>query len=204
MQAGIEHLQAVGMKTLVLEAVVEAAPLYKRLGFVEQFPTQHYLLSPEGKTFAVAKEVAIVPATLDFLDQIAPFDARFFGQDRRRMFEIAMANKGLEGHVAVRDNRMAGFLFMTEGIANRQVSPMIVDPSEDRDGAVSRSLIAAAFEKSAKPLYFRCPLICQERSRRLLECGATKVDYHTIRMFLGAEYQLEREGVLSLGCPGKG
>ncbi len=120
------------------------------------------------------------------------------------MLEIAMANRGFEGYVAARKGRMAGFLFLTEGLSNRQVSPMIVDPSVDRDGAVSRSLLAAAFEKSAKPLYFRCPLVFQERSRPLLECGATKVDYHTIRMFLGQEYQIEREGVLSLGCPGKG
>jgi len=99
---------------------------------------------------------------------------------------------------------MAGFLFLTEGSANRQVSPMLVLPAADQDGAGTRSLFAAAFEKATKPLYFRCPLVFRERSRRLEECGATKVDYHTVRMFLGQEYVVEREGVLSLGCPGKG
>lgn len=204
MQAGIEHLKAVGVKTIVLEAVVEAVPLYKRLGFSEQFQTQHYLLSPEGLTFTVAEDVGIVPAAGSVLDRLAPFDFRFFGQDRRRMFEIAMANERFEGFVAARNGRMAGFLLLTEGSSNRQVSPMIVDPAGDFDGAVTRSLLAAAFEKSAKPLHFRCPLVYAERSRRLLECGAVKVDYHTVRMFLGREYAVEREGVLCLGCPGKG
>jgi len=204
MKAGIEHLLSTGMKTIVLEAVVEAVPLYKRLGFGEQFQTQHYLLSPAAQTFGAAEDVSVLPVDAKSLDMIAPFDLRFFGQDRRRMFEIAIVNSRFEGFAAVRDDRLAGFLFMTEGKVNRQVSPMIVEPSLDSDRTVTRSLLAAAFESSDKPLHFRCPLVYRERSRKLLECGAAKIDYHTVRMFLGDEYALEREGVLSLGCPGKG
>ncbi len=203
-KAGIEHLRSVGMKTVILEAVVEAVPLYKRLGFVEQFLTQHYLLSSEGRTFATADDVEVSPAAPEQLDEIMSFDFRFFGQDRRRMFEIAMRNRGFEGFVARRKGRTAGYLFLTEGSADRQVSPMLVLPAADHDGAVTRTLFAAAFERATKPLYFRCPQVYRERSRRLEECGATKVDYHTVRMFLGQEYVVEREGVLSLGCPGKG
>jgi GNAT superfamily N-acetyltransferase len=204
MKAGIEHLRQTGMKTIVIEAVVEAVSLYKRLGFAEQFRTQHYLLSPERKTFRVADEVEIIPVEDRHIDVLAPFDYAFFRQDRRRLFQIAMRNKGFAGHMARRNGDPAGFLFMTEGSSNRQVSPLIVDPALDSDGAVARSLLAAAFEASSKPLYFRCPLARPERSRPLLECGASEVDYHTIRMFLGEEYSPEPEGVLSLGCPGKG
>lgn len=204
MKAGIDHLREMGMRTVVLEAVVEAVPLYKRLGFSEQLITQHYLLSGDGLTFSTARDVLVSPLDRAGMDLLAPFDIRYFGQDRRRMFEIVMNNRRFEGYLAFRTGRPAGFLCLTEGTSNRQVSPMIVEPALDTDGGVVQSLLAAAFESSPKPLHFRCPLVLPERSRKLLECGASKMDYRTVRMFLGDEYPVEREGVLCLGCPGKG
>ena len=204
MQAGIDHLNGLGIGTIIIEAVVEAVSLYRRIGFREQFHTGHYQLDPDKFTSHPHEQIAVHRMTDERLRELAAFDRRFFHEDRLRFFEIVAENKNFEGYLAETDGRICGFLFLTQTSRNRQVSPMVVDPQENRGTAIASALFRAAFDVSDKPLYFRCPMVDMERSRILVQLGATAVDYHTVRMVLGSEYPLERVGVLSLGCPGKG
>ncbi len=204
MQRAIECLQEKGAGTVLLEAVVETVSLYRRLGFIEQFHTQHYRLMAGETKSSANDDIFVHDATAYSVSSIGEFDRRFFGQDRLTLLKRVMTNPNFEGFVAERAGRVAGMLFLTEAKNNRQVSPMIVDPDRDEGNVVSRTLTAAAFDRSDKPLYFRCPLVTSERCATLETLGAEKVAYHTVRMCLGQEYAPERAGVFSLGCPGKG
>ncbi|MDH4241225.1 MAG: GNAT family N-acetyltransferase, partial [Phycisphaerae bacterium] len=202
MQRAVEHLKSKGTSTIILEAVVEAVSLYQRLGFREQFITQHYLLEEAGHS--ASDDVDVRDISQCSVDDIAAFDRRFFGQDRRRLFEIVMKNPNFVGNIAYRNNSIAGILFLTEAEKNRQVSPMIVDLSVGSPDQTAQALVSAAFAKSDKPLYFRCPLVDSGRAAMLVRQGVVEVAYHTVRMCLGREYPAEKAGTLSLGCPGKG
>ena len=204
MQAGIDHLNGLGIGTIIIEAVVGAISLYKRIGFREQFHTQHCQLDPDRFTPYPHEQIVVHRITGERLRELAAFDRRFVHEDRLKLFEIVIENKNCEGYLAETDGNIGGFLFLTGTSRNRQVSPMVVDPGENRGTAIASALFGAAFDVSDKPLYFRCPLVDMERSRTLVQLGATTVDYHTVRMVLGSDYPLEHEGVLSLGCPGKG
>lgn len=204
MRAGIEHLQAQGIQTILLEAVVEATSLYKRSGFREQFTTQHYVLSSQDFAERGNHDVVVLRGGGDHVDRMAAFDRRFFHEDRRHLFEIIVGNRNFEGFVAEIDGRTAGLLFLTKTSKDRQVSPMVVDVATGMGTQIASALFNAAFATSDLPLYFRCPLVVADRSHLIEELEATPVDYHTVRMALGADYPPERDGVLSLGCPGKG
>jgi len=204
MQAGIDHLKGLGIGTIIIEAVVEAVTLYERIGFREQFHTEHYQLDYDRFTSDIYEQITVHRMSKDRLHELVVFDRQFFHEDRLKLFEIVAENRNFEGYMAETDGRIGGFLFLTGTSRNRQVSPMVVDPQENRGTAIASALFRAAFDVSDKPLYFRCPLVDMERSRILVQLGATEVDYHTVRMVLGSDYPLERMGVLSLGCPGKG
>lgn len=192
------------MRAIVLEAVPEAVSLYKRIGFSEQFFTQHYLLTPESFRPTGAGDIAVRPLQPAELSRLGGFDARFFHQDRGPLFAIAAANPNFSGLVAESGGEIAGFLFWEEAASTRQAGPLVVRTENAVPAAIASALVAAAFEGNDKPLHLRCPQVHPERARPLLDIGAVAKKYHTVRMFLGDTYRLESPGTLSLGCPGRG
>ncbi len=202
MRKAVEYIESCGIGTYVLEAVVEAVALYKRLGFAEQFVTQHYRIAKADSTND--SETAVTPISRRDMDDIVALDRRYFHQDRRKLFEIVASNRNFAGFTAREGGRLVGSLFLTETAKDRQVSPLVFDASKENRLRIVRALTSAAFERSEKPLYLRCPMVEPDRNHILTELGAETVDYHTIRMYRGGEYSSEGEGILSLGCPGKG
>lgn len=204
MRRGIEHIQSRGIKTILLEADTKAISLYRRLGFVEQFSTQHYLLNRKDFVCGKRTAVAVNPVEAADLETVAAFDRQFFHQDRQRLFEIVIRNPGFRGFVARVEGRIAGYMFVTETTENQQVSPLVVDPSPELSEQIAGALFREALKACPRPLYFRCPQIADGYSDVLTNLGAARVNYHTVRMYLGEDYNKERKGMLSLGCPGKG
>ena len=206
MQAAISYLKNAGMRTILLEGVVEAEPLYRRLGFRRQFITQHFRLKrvDMSRDTIDDSDLRVGPFDKAALDDIVALDHAFFHQDRRRMFEIVIENENFGGCSVSSSGRLMGFLWWTRSEHNRQVGPCIVDSRDSRRNCLLSALLETAFDMDGKPLYLRCPMVDSDRAALLVQCGAERVDYHTIRMYLGEPYRAESPGVLSLGCPGKG
>lgn len=204
MDKAIEHVRSRSVPTILLEADIKAISLYRRLGFEEQFHTEHYRLSPDDISDFKRISVDVTTVTAGDLEQLSAFDRAFFNEDRSRLLEIVLRNVNFRGYVARSGREIIGYLFTTEAPENQQVSPMIVNLSHPRAADTIQALIKTAFEACPKPLYFRCPLLTDRYADTLTGLGAEPVGYHTVRMFLGAPYQTEQKGVLSLGCPGKG
>ncbi|MEW6410911.1 MAG: GNAT family N-acetyltransferase [Candidatus Zixiibacteriota bacterium] len=204
MRAATEYVQARGASTVVLEADVKAVNLYRRLGFIEQFHTRHYSLSRGEFECGTSVGVEVDVVRISDLTALSEFDRSFFREDRSRLFGIVMANKNFRGLVAKHDGRIVGYIFTNEASANQQVSPFIVDLSHKMARTAQRALVKEALKVCEKPLYFRIPVLGEGYGGTLERLGAKPVYYHTVRMYFGSEYKTEREGVLSLGCPGKG
>jgi GNAT superfamily N-acetyltransferase len=204
MHKAIDYIRTRGIRTMVLEAVVKAVPLYERLGFARQFRTEHYQLEQQHFTPITNSDILIHSVSEDSIDEIASFDRSFFHQDRKELFGIVIHNRIFEGLIARTNGRIVGLLFLTEDSGKRRVSPMVVDPTLDNWLSIMSTLVRAAFARSAKPLYFRCPLIQPDRARPLTDLGARPVGRHSLRMSLGTSYKPEKRGVVSSGSPGKG
>jgi len=204
MQQGIDHLHSRGIKTVLLEADTKAMSLYHRLGFKEQFSTQHYVLTRGGLKAGHRALATIMPVGDDDLEHLARFDEEYFGQNRLDLFRLVVSNPNFRGFVARLKGDIAGYLFATEATENQQVSPLVADPSSDRSEEIAGALFREALKACPKPLHFRCPLVEDGYSEVLTNLGAGRVSYHTVRMYLGEDYRPERKGILSLGCPGKG
>jgi GNAT superfamily N-acetyltransferase len=204
MRTAIEHVRLRGASTVLLEADVRAMTLYKRLGFIEQFHTRHYTLSRREFECGSSEGVDVTSIGLSDLNAIGEFDRRFFNEDRQRLFEVVSANPNFRGFLAKVGSETVGFMFLTEATVNQQVSPLIVDLSHSLSHAAERILVREALKTCGKPLYFRLPMLTERYDDQLERLGAKPVYYHTVRMYLGSPYKAEREGVLSLGCPGKG
>lgn len=204
MNAAINHVRSRGAKSIIIEADIKAVSLYRRLGFIEQFQTQHFLLT-RGNMKAGHRTLADVsPVTGEDLERLAKFDRNFFHQDRLDLFKTVAANRYFRGWKARVKGNIAGYMLTTEATENQQVSPLVVDGAGEIAEEIVGALFREAFKACFKPLYFRCPMRSERSADVLRELGAREVDYHTLRMYLGDEYQPEREGILSLGCPGKG
>jgi len=202
MQKAVGHIQARGMNTVALEAVVEAVSLYERLGFVQQFSTHHYLL----KNISVEpdRQIDICEFGECSLDEVSSFDSRFFEQDRSRIFGLMQDNANFHGWVARYGGAIVGLLFGSEAEEDIQAGPLLVDKSFAGHVTVAAALCERMLGELAKPLRLRCPIVRSGRESIIEQLGAEFSNYRTIRMYLGGEYELERDGTLSLGCPGKG
>jgi GNAT superfamily N-acetyltransferase len=204
MLRAISYAEGRGAKTVVLEAVVEAVPLYRRLGFKDQLRTQHYLLTAAKAPAAPATDIRITDMRSFDRQSLLALDRRFFHEDRKTVYEAALANPRFRGFVAERDDGPVGYLGGTMSAIEIQAGPFVVNPAGDQDNQAAGSLVAAMGSGRGLPLHFRCPLVDPDRANALVELGAEPVPYHTVRMYRGAPYPLEVNGVLSLGCPGKG
>ncbi len=193
-----------GMRSIVLEAVVEAVSLYRRCGFKSQFQTQHFIVEPGNFQPAAHDSVAVHEFTPEDLPRLKSLDQALFSQDRFRHLEVLTANPNFAGWVAESDSQSVGYLFSTATSKGRQVGPLVVDPDAAEPKAVLSALLSAALDTDSRPMIIRTPLVTGERSMPLIDLGAIARDYYTERMFAGEPYPVEGEGVFSLGCPGKG
>ena len=166
------------------------------------YPADHLLLLSD-KLVQVADGI-LFTSSPDDLQALADFDRSFFHEDRLGLFRIVIENPNFRGFVARQGGRIVGYLFVTEASENQQVGPLVVDLSHEHAQDITGALIREALKACPKPLYFRCSMLDNSSSNPLKELGAKRVDYHTVRMYLGESCQTERNGILSLGCPGKG
>lgn len=204
MRQGTGYCIRRGMRTIVLEAVVEAVSLYLRVGFRGQFRTQHYRVEKSLLRTSEAAGVQVREIVPEDLARIGKVDQRLFHQDRSRMLGILAANPLFRGWLAERDREVYGYLLLTEASGNCQVGPMVVTVASADGAAIASQLCRAAMDGSGKPLVIRCPLVTEDRANVLAALGAQPMDYHTVRMYAGEVYVPEDTKVLSLGCPGKG
>src|SRR5512136_2852911 len=75
MEAAINYLENRGARTIKLEAVAEAAPLYRRLGFVDAFDSLRFRGMPQRNGEKPRKIQTVSVMYEADIDEIAEFDA---------------------------------------------------------------------------------------------------------------------------------
>jgi GNAT superfamily N-acetyltransferase len=204
MRQAVGYCIARGMRTILLEAVLEAVPLYTRLGFRDQFRTQHFHLRHDALRPQPHSNLEVRAILPENLPAIADFDRRNYYDNRSRALELLLVNPTFSGYFAIRSGRTVGYLGLTETRENFSAGPFVVDPHISDSQSIAGALLEATFTASDKPLVLRCPMVTPNRADSLVSAGAEPFDYRTRRMYMGEEYSPDSRAILSLGCPGKG
>ena len=120
MTHAMAHLSNHGVQTIRLEADPPGVQLYRRLGFVDEFQSLRYRLSPK----LCGRRMTAEHVTSTDLPAIATFDASYFGDDRRRLlgllFEQARAAYWLRA-----GGEMRGYAFVLPSTQGVRVGPWV-------------------------------------------------------------------------------
>lgn len=123
MRSAIQHLKDAGVSSIRLDSVAKAIPLYRRLGFTEEYPSLRF--TRVGRSFDVMGVEAMLQKDLP---DVLELDVRFFGASRARMLGRVFHDFPDLCYVARIGSRMVGYIMAKEGEGIRKIGPWICEP----------------------------------------------------------------------------
>src|SRR5256886_10540759 len=140
MEAALDHLRSTGVRTVRLNAYLNAIPFYERLGFQREYEVIRWTGSA-----ATGRARGVRPLRLDDLDGVARFDATYFGANRRPLLDLLAEEVPATFLVAESRGSIRGFLAGNPGGDTCEIGPWVVAPqSGPVPGDLYRGIVAAA------------------------------------------------------------
>jgi ribosomal protein S18 acetylase RimI-like enzyme len=197
MKEAIEHFLESGVKSIRLDAVPKAIPLYERLGFREES------LSLRFTGFAIETGSTGCERMMESdLSDVVGFDLRFFGAPRGRVLRRVHADFPSLCFVARKGSRLVGFIMAKHGEGRTRVGPWICVP--DEPGIAEKLLHRLMNEVAGSTLWVGVP----ERNRgsvEILERNGFISSPSSHRMCYGKCDEIGIvEGIFGVGGPDKG
>ena len=125
MNVAMEHLLDAGVKSICLDSVPKAIPLYERLGFMGES------LSLRFTGFASEKGCTGCERMMESdLPEVSELDLRLFGAPRGRVLRRVHADFPTLCFVAQEDTRLLGYIMAKEGEGRIRIGPWICEPDE--------------------------------------------------------------------------
>jgi len=133
MEHGLAHLEATGVSAVRLDGDAPGIPLYRSLGFVDEWESRRYRATAPDRE----SSVGVRAMTESDLDQVCALDGPVFGDDRGRLLRLLTPRCELR---LVVDNAsgVAGFL-----LAERTLRGVRIGPVAAVDVSAARSLLGA-------------------------------------------------------------
>ena len=125
MTEAMEHLLDSGVKSIRLDSVPKAIPLYQRLGFTGESPSHRFtgLASAKGSTGCERMMESDLP-------EVSELDLRLFGAPRGRVLRRVHADFSTLCFVAREGPRLVGYIMAKEGEGRTRIGPWISEPDE--------------------------------------------------------------------------
>jgi len=125
MNEAMEHLLDSGVKSIRLDSVLKAIPLYERLGFRRESLSLRFTghASKKGSKGCERMRESDLPAVLSF-------DQGFFGAPRSRVLRRVYADFPGLCFVAREGSRLVGFIMAKEGEGRTRIGPWICKPDK--------------------------------------------------------------------------
>jgi ribosomal protein S18 acetylase RimI-like enzyme len=201
-EAAINYPEENGAKTIKLEAVEEAAPLYRRLGFVDMFDSLRFrgMLPLNEKQPRRTKTVSLIHE--NDIPEIAEFDAQYFGANRLPILRSLHSDFSQCCFAAKENRRINGYI-----MARKTLDELWLGPWVCVDSQVAGFLCGTLFEsmlKEATYLRLGFPAL-NTNARKLVE----KLGFHlagkSIHMTRGErKNQGDVKHIYGIGGPEKG
>ena len=128
MSHAIEHLEALGTKTMRLEADPMGIGLYRRLGFTEQFESPRFRREPPHEVDRGAADRLVA----DHVSVLQAFDQGCFGDDRGRLLAL-LFGKARATYGVWQQERLSGYLMMLPSASGVRLGPWCAADREVAD-----------------------------------------------------------------------
>ncbi|MDP1993471.1 MAG: GNAT family N-acetyltransferase [Syntrophales bacterium] len=123
---GIEYLEKKGITAVRLDATATGKPLYKKIGFVEE-----YLLERRqgiGESTGFLPDLQISP---DAIDDLCAYDAPVFGADRSRVLRHLAVESVVHPGVAFDSSgEIRGYIMVRRGSNRHYIGPWVADHAD--------------------------------------------------------------------------
>lgn len=126
-QTAMDYLRNIGAETICLEAVKKAVPLYKRLGFIEEFDSLRFVkpLKQRESPRRSGRKMIVDRIKEKDLETIAMFDSKYFGANRLRVLRSLYKDNPQNCFVAKEKEETIGYI-MSRPLPNAyQIGPWV-------------------------------------------------------------------------------
>jgi len=202
MEAAINYLEDRGARTIKLEAVAEAASLYRRLGFVDVFDSLRFRGMPQrnGKK-ALRIETVSVMREAD-IDGIAEFDAKCFGSNRLSVLKSLHNDFPQYCFCAKENQRTDGYVMARKTLNGLWLGPWVCIDSQVAELLFSKLL--EAIEEDGKDMRLGFPAV-NTSAIKLVEKYGFRLVGKSIHMIRGdRKNQGDLACIYGIGGPEKG
>lgn len=197
MTEAMEHLLDSGVKSIRLDSVPKAIPLYQRLGFTGESPSLRFtgLASAKGSTGCERMMESDLP-------EVSELDLRLFGAPRGRVLRRVHADFSTFCFVAREGPRLVGYIMAKEGEGRTRIGPWICEP--DERGIAEKLLHRLMDEVAGSTLWVGVPG-GNQGSAEILDSNGFISGPSSHRMCYGECVEAGVvEGIFGVGGPDKG
>jgi hypothetical protein len=193
----MEHLIDSGVKSIRLDAVPKAIPLYERLGFKGESLSLRFtgIASQKGSTGCERMDEMDLP-------EVSELDLRLFGAPRGRVLRRVHADFPGLCFVAREDSRLLGYIMAKEGEGRTRIGPWICEPDETW---IAEKLLHQLMEEVAGSVLWAGVPVGNQCSVEILERNGFISSPSSHRMCHGECGETGMvEGIFGVGGPDKG
>jgi predicted GNAT family acetyltransferase len=180
MDATLAHLRATGVRTVRLNAYLNAIPFYERLGFHAEYEVVRW----HGPAAVGANVRGVRPIRKGDLRGLARMDAAYFGANRSALLTRLATEFPGTFLVAKRGRRLQGFIVGSPSEKTCEIGPWVVEPTAD---GIAEDLYHALLEAAdSSEVAFSGP----SRNAALLEFvrkAGFKEVFRALRMWWGTD-----------------
>jgi len=197
MRRAMEHLEGRGVRTIRLDGVQKAIPLYRRLGFRDEYWSLRYTGRASRSPDAYAE-----PMRKSDLDAVTELDEAFFKGRRGHLLRWVYDRFPDLCFASWKDGELTGFIMAKDGSDSLKVGPWICRPGYE---AVAETLLRSLMNmRVGEDVWVGCPegnrsgvAVLERNGFMSLPCS--------LRMCYGdCGMREDVEGIYGLGGPDKG
>lgn len=193
----IRYLKTKGVETIRLDAVPKAIPLYKRLGFKEEYDSLRFTGTGQKMTCQRVSKMENKD-----LESVVRFDIRFFGANRERVLRRVYKDFQDLCFVSFTDGKLTVYMMAKRGLNEIKVGPWICDPKHIE---IAEELLKAILnEAKGMKMWVGIPGGNKKGVNILKKYGFVD-EPKSVRMYRGKrDYVGLVDGVFGIGAPEKG
>jgi GNAT superfamily N-acetyltransferase len=197
MTKAMNHLRGEGVQTIRLDSVPKAIPLYKRLGFKEEYRSLRFTGKSSKHEVKHTRRMII-----EDMDDVSKLDERYFKVKRRNLLEYALLNSPELCFTAWKGEKLEGYIMSRTSFNTIKVGPWIVNTGESE--LAEELLHSVMNERPGEKMWVGCPED-NHTSVSILNRNRFESLPSSLRMCYGKPILRETaEGVYGLGGPDKG
>ena len=201
MRRAIEYLKHEGAETIRLEAEETAAPLYRSLGFSDEFDSLR-LTGRKDRSFVDFSGKEIARMQSEDVERLLALDSKYFGSPRLRVLKKLFEDHPSYCFVANHDQTLVGYI-----MARKIQDAFWVGPWVCEDSSLSRKLLEAcmsSIEDENAELRVGFPSPNKDMATLAKKKGFESIG-RSLRMVLGpSRHHGMPEGVYGIAGPEKG